>query len=121
MAPWECLAPFGRFIELCKADMESNSKLQMSSFANNVSFSVMTVDYIGAQRRDLVRRSLLNIFERIEESKMQVAPPLQEYSISDIETAFGVIQGCKDTGKIGLNLVQVRRSRGAWYLPFSLV
>lgn len=44
VASWECIAPFGRFIELGNADVESNSKLPMSSFADNVSFSAVAVD-----------------------------------------------------------------------------
>ena len=104
VASWECMAPFGRFIELGKADVESNSKLPLSSFANNVSFSAVAVDYMCAKRPDLVRRSLINILERIEEGKMQIASPLHEYSISDIETAFRFMQGGKNTGKIVLNL-----------------
>ena len=104
VASWECMAPFGRFIELGKADVESNSKLPMSPFANNVSFSAVAVDYMCANRPDLVRRSLINILERLEEGKLQVASPLHEYSISDIETAFRFMQSGKNTGKIVLNL-----------------
>ena len=44
VASWECIAPFGRFIELGNADVESNSKLPMSSFADNISFSAVAVD-----------------------------------------------------------------------------
>ena len=104
VASWECMAPFGCFIELGKADVDSNSKLPMPSFANNVSFSAVAVDYMCAKRPDLVRRSLGHILERIREGKMQIASPLHEYSISDIETAFRFMQGGKNTSKIVLNL-----------------
>ena len=104
VASWECMAPFGRFIELGKVDVEGNSKLPMSSFANNVSFSAVAVDYMCAKRPDLVRKSLIEILKRIEEGEMQIASPLHEYSISNIETAFRFMQGGKNTGKIVLNL-----------------
>ena len=98
------MAPFGRFIEFGKADVESNSKLPMSSFASNVSFSTVVIDYMCAERPDLVRRSLVNDLEQIKEVKMQIVSPLHEYPISDIETAFGYMQGGENTSKIILNL-----------------
>ena len=78
------MAPFDRFIEQGNADVESNPKLPTSSSSNNVSFSTVAVDYVCAERPGLVRRPLINILERIEERMMQIAPPLHEYSISDI-------------------------------------
>ena len=98
------MAPFDHFIELGNADVESNSRIPMSSFSNNVSFLTVAVEYMCAERPGLVRRLLINILERIEERMMQIAPPLHEYSISDIETAFRFMQSGKNTGKIVLNL-----------------
>ena len=59
---------------------------------------------ICAQRPDLVRLSLVNVVERIEQWKVQIASPFPEYSISDIETTPRSKQGAKNTGKIVLNL-----------------
>ena len=82
----------------------------MSSFASNISFSAVAVDYMCAERPDLVRRLLVNGLEQIEEGKMQIVSPLHEYPISDIETAFGYMQGGENTGKIILNLDPPRPS-----------
>jgi hypothetical protein len=33
---WECLAPFGRFVEIGKADITKNTRLEMQPFERNV-------------------------------------------------------------------------------------
>ncbi|KAE8150558.1 hypothetical protein BDV25DRAFT_172048 [Aspergillus avenaceus] len=40
-ASWECVAPYGHFIEIGKADIQANSSLPMSGFAKNVSFTAL--------------------------------------------------------------------------------
>ncbi|KFA56597.1 hypothetical protein S40293_01190 [Stachybotrys chartarum IBT 40293] len=37
-ASWECVAPFGRFIDISKADILSNASLPMFQFGKNISF-----------------------------------------------------------------------------------
>ena len=104
IASWECMAPFGRFVELGKADVESNSKLPMSFFAKNVSFSAVAVDYICANRPDLVRKSLVAILDMIKDGRIEIASPLQEFSIADMEKALRFMQSGKNMGKIVLNI-----------------
>lgn len=101
---WGCVAPFGRFIELRKADAENNSKLPMSGFTNNISFSSVAVDYMCLNRPDMLQRSLVAVLGLIEEGKLAIASPLHEYRISEIETAFRFMQGGRNMGKIVLSL-----------------
>jgi NADPH:quinone reductase-like Zn-dependent oxidoreductase len=42
---FDCLANFGRFVEIGKKDIEQNSRLGMSTFARNVSFSSIDILY----------------------------------------------------------------------------
>ncbi|KAK8065060.1 polyketide synthase PksD [Apiospora hydei] len=46
-ASWECMAPFGRFIEIGKADIVANSGLPMENFARNVTFSAVDLHFMG--------------------------------------------------------------------------
>ena len=120
VASWECMAPFGRFIELGKADIESNSKLPMSSFARNVSYSAVAVDYICSNRPDILRKSLVAVLERIEEGKMRIASPLHEFPISDIENALRLMQGGKNVGKTVLNFNPTDRVPVSSTFPYFL-
>ena len=102
-ASWESIAPFGRFIELGKADIEENAKLSMAYFANNVSFSAIAIDHITASRPSVIRESLLHILGRVADGSLKVASPLHEFPISDIEGAFRFMQSGMNAGKIVLN------------------
>jgi len=91
-ASWESIAPFGRFVELGKADIEDNAKLSMAYFANNVSFSAIAIDHITASRPWIVRESLLHILGSVANGSIKIASPLHEIRISDIEAAFRTMQ-----------------------------
>ena len=103
-ASWESLAPFGRFIELGKADIEANAKLHMAHFANNVSFSAIALDHITVSRPRIVRESLLHVLGKVADGSLKIASPLHEFQISDIEKAFRFMQSGTNTGKIVLNV-----------------
>ncbi|KAL8786450.1 MAG: hypothetical protein Q9213_002766 [Squamulea squamosa] len=104
IASWEVVAPFGRFVELGKADIEANAKLSMVHFANNVSFSAIAIDHITSTRPLVVRESLLHILEKVAEGSIKIASPLHEFQISDIEEAFRFMQSGRNTGKTVLNI-----------------
>lgn len=99
-ASWECVAPYGRFIEIGKADIRANSSLPMANFAKNVTFAgvdmlhiCQTNDSVACQLlRDTVKLFALGDFEGPR--------PLHIYSVSDIEKAFRYIQSGANTGRI---------------------
>ncbi|KAI8964564.1 hypothetical protein F5Y11DRAFT_345269 [Daldinia sp. FL1419] len=47
IASWECVASFGRFIEIGKKDISSHNKLPMFQCARNVSFSAVDIAAMG--------------------------------------------------------------------------
>lgn len=53
---WECVAPYGRFIGIGKADIHANTSLSMACFANNVSFSAVDLRHLSFRRMDLARK-----------------------------------------------------------------
>lgn len=52
----KCLAPFGRFIELGKADIYRNNKLNMERLGENIAYFVVDVDRLAAQKPALHRQ-----------------------------------------------------------------
>ena len=99
-ASWECMASFGRFVEIGKKDIHSHSKLDMFQFAKNVSFAAVDIFGMSRERPDLVRRSLSAVMGMVAEKKVNVSQPLHKYSASQIEDAFRYMQSGKNTGKI---------------------
>ncbi|KAG8157127.1 hypothetical protein KVR01_013117 [Diaporthe batatas] len=100
LASWECIAPFGRFVELGKMDIEENSKLPMSRFSKNVTFHAVAIDHLSFQKPQVVGRALQSVLDMIVHGSMRIASPLQQYPVSDLESAFRFMQSGKNTGKI---------------------
>lgn len=104
VASWECVAPFGRFIEIGKADIEANSKLPMSAFAKNVSFAALEMQTIIETRPDIIEKSLGVILKGYASGDLRLASPTLEYGVSDVETPLRLMQSGKNTGKMVLRL-----------------
>ncbi|KAL4860853.1 hypothetical protein BDV12DRAFT_208748 [Aspergillus spectabilis] len=104
VASWECVAPYGRFVELGKSDLEANSKLPMSRFMRNVSFSAVAFDQIVVERPALVRESLEAVMAFIRDGKLSHPQPLQEFPLSACENAYRLLQSGKSAGKLIINL-----------------
>jgi acyl transferase domain-containing protein/NADPH:quinone reductase-like Zn-dependent oxidoreductase len=104
LASWECVAPFGRFIELGKADIQANSNLPMSRFFGEISFHAVAVDYIVEHRPALFQKLLQAVINLVQDKKLEVASPLNLYSVPKIESAFRNMQSGRNIGKLVLTL-----------------
>lgn len=104
LASWECVAPFGRFIELGKVDIESNSKLPMVQFSKNVAFFAVAVDHLSNHKPAIVGNALSSILDMMEKGLVTVASPLKTYSVSQLEDALRFMQSGNHTGKMVLTM-----------------
>lgn len=114
VASWECIASFGRFIEIGKKDIHSHAKLSMFPFARNVSFCAVDLAAMARERPLVLRKSLQAVMALMESKRLFVPQPLHIYSVSEIEQAFRYMQTGKNTGKSVVkieknDLVLVRR------------
>lgn len=104
IASWECIAPYGRFIEIGKKDILANSSLPMYPFRKNVSF-ICFDGYTWQLERPLQAqetfRVLLDLFAQ---SKLHTARPLHAYSISQAEEVFRLMQDGRMAGKAVLQV-----------------
>ncbi|KAF2829294.1 polyketide synthase PksD [Ophiobolus disseminans] len=99
-ASWECVAPYGRFIEIGKVDINANSSLPMACFANNVSFFAVDLRHIAFHRKEMGRNLLHKTMELVAEGKIHCPKPLNFFPVSAIESAFRYMQSGKNTGRI---------------------
>lgn len=97
---WECLAPFGRFVEIGKADITKNTRLDMLPFEYNVSFASVDLTKVAAHRPKLMKRLLDNVTELMAKQSVRPILPLTTCRISELETAFRTLQTGKAMGKI---------------------
>ncbi|KAI0460550.1 polyketide synthase [Xylaria acuta] len=102
MASWDCVAPFGRFVELGLRDSPGHTSLSVRNLGRNVRFEqfdfvyLMTNDPIRAQR----------IFQRAMKQVLADDYPRRtstvEYSFSQVQDAFRDIQSRRYIGKVVL-------------------
>ncbi|KAJ0418664.1 hypothetical protein BJY00DRAFT_324827 [Aspergillus carlsbadensis] len=104
VASWECVAPYGRFIEIGKNDILSNSKLSMAQFRKNVSFHCVDLSAMAQDRPQLLVTALQEILSLIDAGKLSLPKPVEIYGISEIEQAFRHLQSGKNIGKTVLTM-----------------
>jgi NADPH:quinone reductase-like Zn-dependent oxidoreductase len=103
-ASWECIAPYGRFIEIGKKDIFSHNTLQMYHFARNVTFSAVDLSTMNTERPELVLKSLNAILSLVAKGELTPSRPMQVYGVSEVEKAFRSMQSGKNSGKIVIEM-----------------
>lgn len=98
-ASWECIAPYGRFIEIGKKDIDSNSPLPMTGFANNVTFAAVDIRHIMLHRKQLGKNLFHKTMALNYDGTIHCPQPLHLYDISAVEDAFRYIQSGKNSGR----------------------
>ncbi|OKL60218.1 hypothetical protein UA08_04929 [Talaromyces atroroseus] len=96
---WECVAPFGRFIEIGKADITKNTRLEMLKFEHNVTFASVDLTKVAKFRPKLMKRLLNDVSRLVNESLVKPVFPITRYSLSEIEAGFRALQTGKNIGK----------------------
>ncbi|KAK0641933.1 hypothetical protein B0T16DRAFT_334009 [Cercophora newfieldiana] len=101
---FNCLAPFGRFVELGKRDFELNHSLAMEAFTRAVSFSSIDLIAFGEQKQMQANRILKDVVRLVGVGEVNAVDPISVYPISDVEKAFRLMQAGKHMGKIVLSV-----------------
>ncbi|KAI0197537.1 polyketide synthase PksD [Astrocystis sublimbata] len=102
MASWDCVAPYGRFVEIGKADIYANSSLPMS----------VDLRHMMLHNRDMARELLLKTMDLAESGKIRCPDPLHVYGINEVEDAFRYVQNGKNAGRTVIRIdgtVQVQK------------
>lgn len=103
---WDCIAPFGRFIEIGKKDVLSNSKLPMYPIRKNASFMYFD-GFSWAKERPLqAKQGLQTIFALLADQKIHVPRPLHVHAVSEVPEVLQAIQSTKTAGKHVLQVIQ---------------
>ncbi|KAF2464560.1 reducing type I polyketide synthase [Lindgomyces ingoldianus] len=103
-ASWDCVAPFGRFVEIGKRDVLERSKLPMFNFNQNISFSVVDLSIILLERPWLAKESLVQVLEMMTKGVLHVSKPLTVYGVGEVEGAFRSLQSGNSMGKMVVEL-----------------
>lgn len=104
IASWECIAPYGRFIEIGKKDIRSNSKLPMFAFNKNASFIAFEYTQWVKDRPETAYHDLQELVDMFVQHKLHTALPLRVHDISEIESVFRMVQKGDQIGKVVLEV-----------------
>ncbi|KAF2798819.1 reducing type I polyketide synthase [Melanomma pulvis-pyrius CBS 109.77] len=106
IASWECIAPYGRFVELGKKDILQNSNLPMYMFRQNASFICFDAFKFAEDRPKEYRKLFEKVVGMFKEGVLTPAKPLHVFPISKVEDAFRAMQDGKLAGKIVLEMAE---------------
>jgi NADPH:quinone reductase-like Zn-dependent oxidoreductase len=97
---WECLAPFGRFVEIGKRDITSNTRLEMAKFDKNCSFSSVDLTLIAAKRPKTMGKLISAVIKLITKKTIVPITPITVVGMSEIEMTLRKLQSGKTSGKV---------------------
>ncbi|KAF4311943.1 putative lovastatin nonaketide synthase protein [Botryosphaeria dothidea] len=101
-ASWDCIATFGRFVEIGKRDIFANGRLDMLPFSRSVMFAACDLYTITKLDTKTTHRILNEIINMWQSGAIRAAKPTTVYSFSQIEEAFRLLQAGKHMGKVVL-------------------
>nr|AEJ54468.1 reducing polyketide synthase [Dolichousnea longissima]AEJ54469.1 reducing polyketide synthase [Dolichousnea longissima] len=99
-ASLDCLAPFGRFIEIGKKDLMVNTRVEMSKFANNITYATVDLLLLQAKRPQMTGKVLSEVTGLVFNGQMENVATINAFPVSQIEAAFRLMQSGKSIGKI---------------------
>ena len=95
---WNCIAPFGRFVELGKRDFTVNSRLEMRQFEKNVTFIGLDVPLDSQQGEK--KKTWGEIMTLYGLGLIKAPQPTTVFGIAEMEKALRTMQSGKHMGKL---------------------
>jgi NADPH:quinone reductase-like Zn-dependent oxidoreductase/SAM-dependent methyltransferase len=103
-ASWECIASFGRFVDIGLRDAISHGSLPMGPFSRSATFSAVDLSMIMRAQHGLGKSVLGKVMDLFRDGKLRTASPLHIFGVEDGEDAMRFLQGGKSSGKIALEV-----------------
>jgi NADPH:quinone reductase-like Zn-dependent oxidoreductase len=97
---FDCLAQFGRFVEIGKRDLELNNSLQMQTFTRNVSFYSLDLIQLEDHKGHIINRVMKEVIRLFDQGAISTAVPFTTYPLNEIGKPFRLMQAGKHMGRI---------------------
>ncbi|KAM5483533.1 Type I Iterative PKS [Microsporum canis] len=101
-ASWDCMARFGRFVDITKVDMEANRWLQTAPFSRCSMFSSFDLLQLTEYRGKLTQAAISESLNIVQERGISPVYPVTPFPISEMATAMRQMQGGMHVGKLVL-------------------
>jgi NADPH:quinone reductase-like Zn-dependent oxidoreductase len=103
-ASWECVAEFGKMIEIGKRDLLGNGRLSLNPFVENRSFHGVDLAHLCDSRPTERRRLLKRMIELYEEGHVKPIIPMKVFQMAEAEQCFRYMQQGRHIGKVVLSM-----------------
>ncbi|KAI1467743.1 polyketide synthase [Daldinia caldariorum] len=110
---WDCLAQFGRFIEVGKRELVDAGKLDMSVFLRNATFTAFDLSELYFHRDQFYREMLVSKMREVLDlfRAKEIKPlPTQCFDVSEITSAYRYFSKRDRVGKVVISLRDPRSS-----------
>lgn len=84
---WQCLAPFGRSLEIGKRDMVQDSNIGMGKFLDSVLFAGVDVGNLGRTKPPVFKKLLAKVVNLFESGAIKPVQPITVFPISELQKA----------------------------------
>lgn len=99
-----CLAPFGRFVEIGKRDLEQDSHLALGTFSKSVSFESIDLLAFAEAKRLEIQHVFKDVIRLFKEKVIGPVDPITVHPVSEIEKTYRLMQAGKHMGKIVISM-----------------
>ena len=97
---WDCIACWGRFVELGQRDIMINTRIEMQPLSRNATFSAFLLDDLVEQRPDVATKVIEEVIELLRVGAIHGPSQIHNYSVSDAEAALRTMQTGGHMGKL---------------------
>ncbi|KAJ4415838.1 Type I Iterative PKS [Gnomoniopsis sp. IMI 355080] len=99
-ASFNCIAMFGRFVEIGKRDIMANGKMDMLPFNRCATFTAVDLVKMADLAREKTHHMLKAVVELHANRTLHACKPLNLHTFGEIEDAFRILQQGKHMGKM---------------------
>ncbi|KAH8893023.1 hypothetical protein GQ53DRAFT_861382 [Thozetella sp. PMI_491] len=97
---WYCVAPFGRFVELGKRDINGNTGVDMSPFLQDRMYAGVNLVNIYQNNATLLSKLIRQVMRYFADGVFRPVTPITAMGLSQTEAAFRAMQGGRHMGKV---------------------
>ncbi|MGH8557675.1 MAG: SDR family NAD(P)-dependent oxidoreductase, partial [Methylococcales bacterium] len=99
----DCLAPYGRFLELGKMDIYQNNKIGLWAFRKNLVFYAIDLGSLMRDKPDLLRSILHTVHDLVERRVLKPLPH-RTFPVSRVKEAFRFMAQGRHIGKVVISM-----------------
>jgi NADPH:quinone reductase-like Zn-dependent oxidoreductase len=106
---WDCLADYGRFIEVGKKDILGNSGLDMRPFLKNTLFAGVNLEQMMVTDPHRSSKLVSEVLKLFKQDAIGPIQPITMYEFTDMESVFREMQRGAHIGKLVLRVTTESR------------